>query len=172
MWLKLELIDSNAARCRRVTASFDARTQCESRVYEYCLPAWVFDPDCFPLQPGWRPPGYPADAALAGAGTPHALSAGEQGAGNPAGSTAAEQQNGKGTGAVLKAGYSMTKPPQHSAFVFNDDCCARLNGILAQYEGSHNFHNFSPGVQPEQMSAQRCVPPTLSSSIGAQYRVT
>jgi hypothetical protein len=57
---------------------------------------------------------------------------------------------------LLRAGYSMTQPPPRSKFAFGPECVARLNGILKSFLGTHNFHNFSPNVTPEQMSAQRC----------------
>ena len=57
---------------------------------------------------------------------------------------------------LLREGYSMTAPPEHSTFEFGQECQTRLSKILQSFEGCHNFHNFSPGVTPEQMSAQRC----------------
>ena len=57
---------------------------------------------------------------------------------------------------MLREGYSVSGPPSGSRFEFDADCVARFNAILGQYEGVHNYHNFSPAVLPEQMSAQRC----------------
>ena len=43
---------------------FDARSHCDSRVYEYSFPEWAFDPDLFPLSPSWRPSSHPHTGAV------------------------------------------------------------------------------------------------------------
>ena len=138
-------IYAKAVLCRRVTASFDARTMCDSRVYEYTFPEWVFDPDTFPAAPAWRPQGHPQNAAVVNADDKDSSSAAQVVSGFADGSQL-----------LLRSGYSMTQPPGNSTFRFCEQCRARLNGILQGFVGTHNFHNFSPGVTPEQMSAQRC----------------
>lgn len=59
----------------------------------------------------------------------------------------------------LRHGYQMGAPPTDSKFTFDAECEARLNAVLQEFEGVHNFHNFTPAVLAEQMSAQRCAPP-------------
>ena len=56
----------------------------------------------------------------------------------------------------LRAGYQMGAPPTDSKFTFDAECEERLNAVLGEFEGVHNFHNFTPAALAEQMSAQRC----------------
>lgn len=55
----------------------------------------------------------------------------------------------------LRPGYQMGAPPTNSKFTFDAECEAHLNAVLGEYEGVHNFHNFTPAALAEQMSAQR-----------------
>eukprot|EP00892_Ulva_mutabilis_P003403 jgi/Ulvmu1/1434/UM011_0164.1 len=128
----------------RVKKNFNARHSCDSRRYEYYLPQWAFDPDLFPASPSWRPQSCPADAAVISPTSPA-----------PTGETLQNVQSRCGKELRLRPGYSVAGPPPGSRFVFDAECIARLDGILGQYEGVHNFHNFSPAVLAEQMSAQR-----------------
>jgi tRNA pseudouridine38-40 synthase len=132
-----------------VTASFDARSQCDSRLYEYILPEWVFDPDLKLISTKEGPQEEPADAPAAPPGHFGELNV-EKAAGVPS-------ENG---GVHHRKARSRIGPPiaSNRSFTFEEGCCARLTGILKQFEGTHNFHNFSPNVCPEQMSAQRCDP--------------
>lgn len=68
---------------------------------------------------------------------------------------------------MLREGYSLGAPPSGSRFEFDGDCAARLNAVLEQFQGVHNFHNFSPAVLPEQMSAQRCAPMPVAANANA-----
>jgi tRNA U38,U39,U40 pseudouridine synthase TruA len=122
--------------CRRTTASFDARTRCDQRRYEYLLPEWALDPDLLPSRPGWRPAACPAhtpDAAAASAAT-----------------------NGEAAAPQLAGASTRGRGACATSFAFDEECCARLNGILQEYVGTHNFHNFTPSALATQMAAQRC----------------
>ena len=67
----------------------------------------------------------------------------------------------------LREGYSMTGPPSRSTFNFDSECQERMTDILRQFEGTHNFHNFTPSACPEQMSTQRCASVLNGSASGA-----
>lgn len=71
----------------------------------------------------------------------------------------------------LRPGYSVSGPPPASRFEFDAECAARLNTVLSQFEGVHNFHNFSPAVLAEQMSAQRCAPDPAATSPQVRTRL-
>lgn len=45
--------------------------------------------------------------------------------------------------------------PSSSSFVFDDAAAARLTAILRQYEGTHNFHNFTVRLEATDPSAKR-----------------
>jgi tRNA U38,U39,U40 pseudouridine synthase TruA len=57
----------------------------------------------------------------------------------------------------LRPGYQMGGPPTDSKFEFDTECEEHLNAVLGEFEGVHNFHNFTPAALAEQMSAQRRV---------------
>ena len=44
-----------------------------------------------------------------------------------------------------------------SSFVFDDAAQQRLTGILGQYKGTHNFHNFTVRMSPTDPSAKRYI---------------
>ncbi|KAL3158514.1 hypothetical protein ABBQ38_010743 [Trebouxia sp. C0009 RCD-2024] len=50
--------------------------------------------------------------------------------------------------------YDTNQPPQ-SEFVFDDAAVRRLSSILHQYEGTHNFHNFTVRLEANDPSAKR-----------------
>ena len=43
------------------------------------------------------------------------------------------------------------------SFEFDDACRARLNEVLQQFEGTHNFHNFTVKVPASDPSAKRYI---------------
>lgn len=58
--------------------------------------------------------------------------------------------------AASAAEVASAQPAAKSAFVFDAACHARLSAILAQYQGTHNFSNFTPAVTAGQAAAKRC----------------
>lgn len=50
---------------------------------------------------------------------------------------------------------SDTNQPPQSDFVFDDAAVRRLSSILRQYEGTHNFHNFTVRLEANDPSAKR-----------------
>jgi tRNA U38,U39,U40 pseudouridine synthase TruA len=139
--------------CRRVTASFDARSQCDSRLYEYSLPEWVFDPDLLTRSSNGRLSGGGESTQNASASPSKSRAAARQ--------EVAAGASDNDRAYQLRAVSSASRPPINSSFRFEEASCARLTAILQQFEGTHNFHNFSPNVCPEQMSAQRCASSTV-----------
>ena len=118
--------------CARVTGSFDARKACDRRRYEYLLPAWALDPSAGVARSDAKkeaPPAPPSTATDA----PTDVSGGP-----------VTQDAGADAAAPAPAG---TPPP----YVFDDAERDRTTSILAQFEGTHNFHNFTvrmPGTDP------------------------
>ena len=55
-----------------------------------------------------------------------------------------------------------TISPRHcvlaaSSFAFNDACQSKLNAVLKAYEGTHNFHNFTPRMAATDPTAKRYI---------------
>jgi tRNA pseudouridine(38-40) synthase len=150
----------------RVVKGFDARKACDKRRYEYVLPAWMFDPEvkgraCDPRLEGApddddAPPQQqqqqqqqqqrqqPEEGADGGAAPPAAPAAA---AGEPA--------------AAADGGEAAPEPPPAGggggAFEFDDACAARLTSVLAQFEGTHNFHNYTVRTPHSAPNAKRYI---------------
>ena len=77
-----------------------------------------------------HPPGEPAPAS---GGTPH---------------------DGSAPGDPQSPVPDATQPPP-SSFVFDEAATRRLTAILRQYEGTHNFHNFTVKLEATDPSAKR-----------------
>ncbi|KAK9865118.1 hypothetical protein WJX84_001931 [Apatococcus fuscideae] len=144
----------------RVTGTFDARQLCDKRRYEYILPASAFDPQAHKPRADLPLPGPPsaaaqacgamptdAKAAVAETGIKEAAISGAEAAdeaGAPAAEVAADVQPADGSGAS-------------SGFVFDEAAQERLSNILADYQGTHNFHNFTVRMSPTDPSAKRYI---------------
>mmetsp|Transcript_7541 Transcript_7541/g.22295 ORF Transcript_7541/g.22295 Transcript_7541/m.22295 type:complete len:555 (-) Transcript_7541:1169-2833(-) len=162
---------------RRVTAGFDARKQCDRRRYEYLLPAFAFDssqgregadsgagPDAAPPPPG-HPEGQ-SDAGPEGAVPPpqqeqQQESVPAQNVDFPEGQSPAEPGpssagRGSGSGDEIDSG-SCNANGTGSSFVFDAGCLERLNDILAQFKGTHNFHNYTIKVAAGDAQAKRYI---------------
>lgn len=50
---------------------------------------------------------------------------------------------------------SETNQPSQSEFVFDEAAVQRLSSLLRQYEGTHNFHNFTVRLEANDPSAKR-----------------
>eukprot|EP00890_Picochlorum_soloecismus_P004565 jgi/Picsp_1/5109/NSC_02472-R1_trna pseudouridine synthase a len=108
----------------RVVKGFDARKACDRRRYEYILPAWMFDP---------------------------AIKAVKVEAEQPESKDEAEPVN-EDEGIDKKVEYRTAITDGNPEFEFDDGCMAKLTDILKQYEGTHNFHNFTirqPSTSPQ-----------------------
>lgn len=123
-------INANLPSCirvfgiHRVVKGFDSRKACDRRRYEYILPAWMFDPAIQAVK------------------------------------VEAEQIESKddtepvNTDAEIekKVDYRTVITEGNPDFEFDDDCVTKLTDILKQYEGTHNFHNFTirqPSTSPQ-----------------------
>lgn len=142
----------------RVQNSFNARTSCDSRQYEYLLPTYVF----LPPKPGSHM--YNTMQQWSTAHVNGAQSADVKDAnGQPDEENNAESYR-------PDVDYLLNHPfwvKQGSDKTFQEDTAAkkkwrisapqlnRVRSILAKYEGSHNFHNFTVGKPFRDRSAHR-----------------
>jgi tRNA pseudouridine38-40 synthase len=137
----------------RVQNSFNARTSCDSRLYEYLLPTYVL----LPPKPGsamhemmlkWQ---ASEEEALA-----KSSKSDEEKAAARASKTPLQE--------LLEHDFWKTQGTEHT---YQEDVSAKkkwridaahlenLRGAFAKYQGSHNFHNFTVGKEFRDRSAQR-----------------
>jgi tRNA pseudouridine38-40 synthase len=138
----------------RVQNSFNARTSCDSRQYEYLLPTYVF----LPPKPGSHMYQTMKQWLVSSEGK------------EAASTSAAEVEEGNVEGYRADVEYLLNHPfwvNHGSTKTFQEDTAAkkkwristpqlnRVRTILAKYEGSHNFHNFTVGKPFRDRSAHR-----------------
>lgn len=131
---------------KRVVKGFDSRKACDKRRYEYILPTWMFDPSV----KGWMPPsGDKGNAEVADGGD----LCNDDNRGN-------EQESNQGLdnirdndGIKSLSGWERGDPN----FIFDQACIDRLTAILGQYEGTHNFHNFTVRTPARAPQARRYI---------------
>jgi tRNA pseudouridine38-40 synthase len=115
---------------RRVTKGFDARKSCDKRRYEYVLPAWLF---------------APREALVEDVGA-------------AADATAVETEAADAAAAPpLESQQRQTGPSPPSVFTFDEACSERLTSILRQFEGTHNFHNYTLRTPHNSRCAKRYI---------------
>ncbi|KAI8468204.1 MAG: pseudouridine synthase [Monoraphidium minutum] len=167
----------------RVTEAFNARTYCDRRRYEYILPVWVFDPKMGRGRSAEDKASGAAAAAAAAAqqqqdGKQQPASDGGGGGGKPSGGGAGGEVGGKaggsgGDAAAEEEGGAQQGAAEHrtgdkrlqrlraevarSTYVFDEAERARLNDLLCQYVGTHNFHNYTVKVDAFSREAQRYI---------------
>jgi len=121
-------INANLPSCirvfgvHRVVKGFDSRKACDRRRYEYILPAWMFDPAIKTVKVEAEQPENKDDAEEAEAGMNQ------------------------------KVEYRTIVTEGNPEFEFDGECVKKLTDILKQYEGTHNFHNFTvrqPSTSPQ-----------------------
>eukprot|EP00878_Enallax_costatus_P017892 GHUV01018804.1.p1 GENE.GHUV01018804.1~~GHUV01018804.1.p1 ORF type:complete len:472 (+),score=148.98 GHUV01018804.1:87-1418(+) len=170
---------------QRTTDGFDARKYCDKRKYEYILPAWVFDPqacstartlpDRGALQAvaaavlvGRSSSNGPASNGVAAAAAADASSADASGSESAGGGVldGAAKSGGETTdetAASSRLGDEKLKrlrediAASQARFTFGDEELQRLDRILGQYVGTHNFHNFTVRVLSSDPAAQRYI---------------
>jgi tRNA U38,U39,U40 pseudouridine synthase TruA len=47
--------------------------------------------------------------------------------------------------------------PYDKNFKFSEELRARINEVLAVFVGTHNFHNYSSGINPNDAEAKRFI---------------
>jgi tRNA pseudouridine38-40 synthase len=139
---------------RRAVKGFDARKACDKRRYEYILPVWMFDPK---MEGIYRPRIKKIDTSEEGAKKEFDEEENEE-----------EECDLEEEAVVLEGEAAVTAEaitlplPGHpygsdSTFVFDTDCIHRLNGILSQYQGTKNFHNYTVRVAASAPQAKRYI---------------
>ncbi|KAK0552652.1 tRNA pseudouridine synthase 1 [Tilletia horrida] len=133
----------------RVQGKFNARTSCDSRMYEYLLPTYVF----LPPKPGTFMYGTLERLRDAGAGSapPETIKT-ALGDGLPSWSDVLSHPfwAEHGTDKVFAEDMVAKKKWRIGA-----DQLKRIRIIFHQYTGSHNFHNFTVGKEFRDRSAMR-----------------
>jgi len=142
--------------CRRVVKGFDSRKACDKRRYEYILPSWVFaSDDCSAKR-------RKMEALLENKRGPRSNS-GLKGTEEAADSSHEDEPL---TGRLEPSEFSADcvairksgdlRIPTNN-FVFDDCCKDKLNSILQQYEGTHNFHNYTVRTAHSASNAKRYI---------------
>jgi tRNA pseudouridine38-40 synthase len=111
----------------RVTGGFDARKHCDKRRYEYCLPAWIFDPAITP-QNAMQTVHYKGGAGF-----------------------------DDGVDFHTTAAAAAADPPFTSSFIFDKVAQDKMTQILSSYNGTHNFHNYAARVHVTSSNAKRYI---------------
>lgn len=124
----------------RTMKSFQARTACDSRVYEYLLPSYCLLPpasdDPFAktldeVSPGWRDV-VKTSAEFVNAAVPPAET--DDGSVDPKARGEFERRRG---------------------WRVDEDTLRRFRELVAQYKGTHNFHNYTVGKPYKDRSVKR-----------------
>mmetsp|Transcript_78447 Transcript_78447/g.179499 ORF Transcript_78447/g.179499 Transcript_78447/m.179499 type:complete len:274 (+) Transcript_78447:234-1055(+) len=115
---------------KKTSKNFDARLQCDRRRYEYLLPVFVLE-DGVVRKPDISLPGLPDTLAKVAEGSLSVDEAAE------AIRTEAREEALQGVG-----GSTMTPVEM-------------LHEVMQQYVGTHNFHNFTAGLQSNSAQAVR-----------------
>ena len=138
---------------RRVVKGFDARKACDKRRYEYILPVWMFDP------------------AMKGIYQPRRAKNGGGGKEDDDDDDAVEEAVEEGEQnhvqeAVVEPTFTATTTAttttkiaygSDSTFEFDQSCIDRLNAILCQFQGTHNFHNYTVKTSATAPQAKRYI---------------
>lgn len=138
----LERINDNLPPCirvlgyHRVVKGFDARKACHSRRYEYIFPAWMFDPSVRPV----RVDVGQTDEAV------------EENSSAPA-----EYRDDNEDESRQKTQIRTKLSDRDPNFVFDEGCVQRLSNILKEFEGAHNFHNFTVKMPATAPQAKRYI---------------
>lgn len=114
---------------QRVVRGFDARKACDKRRYEYIFPAWVFDPAVKSVE----------------------------NEGSTGVTTLPTSKQKESMSTQLKHYERRSLSTRDPNFVFDDDCTAKMTAILKQFEGTHNFHNYTVRVDSGSPQAKRFI---------------
>lgn len=142
------IFDRCVAGTVRVNKSFNAKNGCDSRIYEYLLPTYVFIPP--------HPAYYPA-SKLATNPNPQGLRA------FPAPDTLPGGEPAEGRSYQIQPS-NPEEIAQKREFRMAPDQLTHLRAILNGYLGTKNFHNFTVGKKPEDVSAKRYIMSFVVSS--------
>ena len=116
----------------KVTKNYHAKYQCDSRIYEYILPTYVFQE----ADPSQYPNSNIASAEYR--------------------ETAVLDEDGKYETTEIKLATKEEMEPKR-AFRASKEQLVLLQNILKEYEGSHNYHNFTLGKKFNDKSAMRYI---------------
>ncbi|KAK9071808.1 hypothetical protein SSX86_008237 [Deinandra increscens subsp. villosa] len=141
---------------KRVTASFSAKKFCDRRRYVYLLPVFALDPTSHELleclecwEKGWKVFGVQTHSGIT-SNTFTALGSDENSSAICDDNSRSDAVNGIGNG----EDGSIVK---NNVFCYDDEKRRRFNKILKQYEGTHNFHNFTTRTKAADPSAYRYI---------------
>ena len=128
---------------RRVTNGFNAKQQCDRRLYEYVLPVFAFNPHaCAKLSREERVAAFEARKSALGE---------EQ---------ARQQEGDEFDGKTEEERYAakleeLRKEESAGGWEWTEDVRQRVKDTLSQYLGTHNFHNFAARVKYTDSNAKR-----------------
>ncbi|GBF91497.1 tRNA pseudouridine synthase, mitochondrial-like [Raphidocelis subcapitata] len=132
----------------RATEGFSARLFCDKRRYEYVLPVWMFDKNM----------GKGRTAAdVESARQQLQREAGGSGGGGGGGGGGGRQQAASNGDDEKRHQRRMRSEVASSSYDFSAEEQQRLNALLRQYCGTHNFHNYTVKVDPYSNEALRYI---------------
>jgi tRNA pseudouridine38-40 synthase len=145
---------------RRTVKGFDARKACDKRRYEYILPVWMFDPEMKGIykqkvkkirDDGVKEDDDDDEDAEEEDNEVEDID-------GEAVTTVERDNEATPLSAETETAAGQDQPyGSDSTFVFDDDCIARLNAILGQYQGTRNFHNYTVRVPASAPQAKRFI---------------
>ena len=133
---------------RRVVKGFDARKACDKRRYEYILPAWVFAPEDDPVKQ--KALKIASSRKKCNDSNTELQSISEENIKEAELDTSVDLEK-------IDDAKSEEMKNVVSGFEFDDTCQEKLNSILQQYEGTHNFHNYTVRTAHTASNAKRYI---------------
>lgn len=133
---------------KRVVRGFDARKACDKRRYEYILPGWLF---------------APADDPTKQKRMREALERKNEKGSFSIDIEPPKEPNNNGDRVLERSGdaeQNSTAVESHDgtdAFEFDRSCQDRLTKILQQFEGTHNYHNYTVRTAHSASNAKRYI---------------
>lgn len=160
----------------RVTSNFNAKQMCDKRRYEYLVPVFAFDPHAHHdretmlmwterkenvrLQRIEKRKALEKKGAGGDAGAANAKDVSSE-ASRPKPSEGEVQTVAEVTTVVKEVMETVVEETPNNEvrdpFVFDEAKLKRLNDVLSMYKGTHNFHNFTARIKPEDPSAKRYI---------------
>ncbi len=152
----------------RTTKAFNSKNACSGRKYEYLLPTFLFRPRPFPpradLSAAARASAEAEEAQLAslrgGAVDDEDDEAAAEAAEAAVGGAGGAGGAGAGAGTAQdsdadKSFYQLFREETLKTYAFDADTKRRLEEALQVYKGTHNFHNFTLKVAPNDPASKR-----------------
>ncbi|KAI8869336.1 pseudouridine synthase [Ramicandelaber brevisporus] len=138
----------------RTVKSFNPKNQCDSRMYEYMLPTYVFLPPT--SSSASTSPATATDTTTDATSAAPAATSAASAAASPEASTSASQPSRRSDLPPVER-LSAEEMAAKRAYRISSETLETVRQAFAQYKGSHNFHNFTIRKNANDKSAQRVI---------------